>query len=136
MEAAAIRKAHRGATFVRADLHIHTFGEGGSYDVQDASMTPEGVVRTAIQKNLHVIAITDHNSTGNVRRAIAAAQGARLLVVPAVELSSPGGHFLVYAQGAEDVERIVARLDFSEDCHHRPGWAHFPPESPGPRGPS
>lgn len=32
-----------GALFRRADLHIHSFGDGGSYDVTDATMTPEGI---------------------------------------------------------------------------------------------
>ena len=41
-----------GATFLRADLHIHSFGEFGSYDVFDSTMTPNAIVDTAINKNL------------------------------------------------------------------------------------
>ncbi len=34
-----------GATFVRADLHIHSFGkDDGSFDVTDETMTPENIV--------------------------------------------------------------------------------------------
>lgn len=33
-----------GAHFLRADLHIHTYGKGGSYDVHDTGMTPQAVV--------------------------------------------------------------------------------------------
>ena len=45
-----------GATFFRADLHIHT--HGGSHDVRDISMTPTAIVTTAIQEKLSLIAIT------------------------------------------------------------------------------
>ncbi|MBK6478319.1 MAG: hypothetical protein IPF93_08515 [Saprospiraceae bacterium] len=38
-----------GAKFVRADLHIHTFGENGSYDVKDTQMTLQNIVDLAIQ---------------------------------------------------------------------------------------
>ena len=36
-----------GARFYKADLHIHSFGEEGSFDVTDSSMTPERIVDTA-----------------------------------------------------------------------------------------
>lgn len=50
-----------GAQFRRADLHIHSFGEVGSYEVTDTAMTPENIVDTAIAEKLDVMAITDHN---------------------------------------------------------------------------
>lgn len=39
-----------GAKFLRADLHIHSFGEFGSYDVVDHTMIPEAIVDKAIEK--------------------------------------------------------------------------------------
>ena len=65
-----IKLHSNGAQFRRADLHIHSFGDGGSYDVSDAGMTPEAIVDISIQENLQVIAVTDHNAIGNVSRAI------------------------------------------------------------------
>lgn len=62
---AEINQHSNGAKFRRADLHIHSFGEGGSYDVVDAGMTPEAIVDTAVAENLQVIGITDHNVIGN-----------------------------------------------------------------------
>ena len=53
-----------GARFFRADLHIHSFG--GSHDLRDPTMTPEAIVRTALQEQLSIIAIADHNEVGNV----------------------------------------------------------------------
>ena len=55
----------KGARFLRADLHIHSYGEFGSYDVKDATMTPEAIVDTAIAKGLKIISITDHNEIFN-----------------------------------------------------------------------
>ena len=59
-------------------------------------MTPEGIVDTAIAEHLQVIAITDHNSIGNVEKALTYAQGKPILVVPGVELSTAQGHLLIY----------------------------------------
>ena len=75
-----------GAHFQRSDLHIHSYGNGGSYDVKDPGMTPQAIVDLAIRENLQVIAITDHNVIGNVRAAVEHAEGKNILVVPGIEL--------------------------------------------------
>src|SRR5262245_38924858 len=85
-----------GAHFLRADLHIHSFGPNGSYDVKDSTMTPAAIVDLAINENLQVIAITDHNVIGNVRAALAHSERKDILVIPGVELSTPNGHLLLY----------------------------------------
>jgi ABC-type lipoprotein export system ATPase subunit len=110
-----IMQLSSGAEFRRADLHIHTFGEDGSYDVDDAGMTPEAIVDISIQENLQVIAITDHNAVGNVRRAVKHSNGKPLLVVPGVELSTPQGHFLVYCPNPYQLEGFYGKLDISPD---------------------
>ncbi len=104
-----------GAQFRRADLHIHSFGVSGSYDVTDTTMTPEGIVDTAIREKLDVISITDHNVIGNVRQAIKHAEGKPLLVVPGVELSTQQGHFLVYCPSAEQLEGFYGKLTITPD---------------------
>ncbi len=43
-----------GAHFVKADLHIHSYGNGGSYDVADSQMNLQNIVDTAIEKGLSV----------------------------------------------------------------------------------
>ena len=116
-----IKMCSNGAQFRRADLHIHSFGEGGSYDVTDAGMTPEAIVDTAMVENLQVIAITDHNAIGSVRRAIKHADGKSILVVPGVELSTPQGHLLIYCPSPEKLEGLYGKLNISSDkktCHH------------------
>lgn len=73
-----------GAKFLRADLHIHSFGDEGSFDVKDETMTPESIVDTAIEKKLAIISITDHNEVGNVKRALEHGKDKEILVIPGV----------------------------------------------------
>lgn len=115
MMQAAIAQHSNGAQFRRADLHIHSFGEFGSYDVEDAAMTPEAIVDTAINEKLEVIAIADHNSIGNVRPALKHAEGRNILIVPAVELSTPQGHLLVYCPTIGNLEGLYGKLKISPD---------------------
>jgi len=112
---AAIAQHSNGAQFRRADLHIHSAGEFGSYDVDDPAMTPEAIVDTAINEKLEVIAISDHNSIGNVRRALKHAEGKDILVVPAVELSTPQGHLLVYCPTIGKLEGFYGKLKIPPD---------------------
>lgn len=102
----------RGARFYRADLHVHTYG--ASHDVQDVAMTPHAVVQTALAEGLGLVAIADHNDISNVEAAIAAASGSDLLVVPAVELSTPQGHLLCYAPTFPALNRFIAQLGIAD----------------------
>ena len=107
-----IRHLPSGGRFYRADLHIHSFG--ASHDVSDATMTPQAIVHAAIEHNLHVIAIADHNDIANVRAARAAADKTSLYVVPAVELSTPQGHFLCYLPTIDALQSFVGRLSIAD----------------------
>ncbi|MEP6821945.1 MAG: TrlF family AAA-like ATPase [Chthoniobacterales bacterium] len=112
---AEITRHSNGAQFRRADLHIHSYREGGSHDVSDEQMTPEAIVDMALAESLQVIAVTDHNTIGNVRRAVAHAVGKELLVVPGVELSTAQGHLLIYCPTPELLDGFYGRLDISGD---------------------
>lgn len=104
-----------GAGFVRADLHVHSYGPGGSYDVKDATMTPEAIVDEAVAKSLSVISITDHNEIENVKLALAHATGKPILVVPGIEVSTPQGHLLVYFGSFKDLQAFHGKLSISAD---------------------
>jgi ABC-type Mn2+/Zn2+ transport system ATPase subunit/histidinol phosphatase-like PHP family hydrolase len=111
----------QGAEFRRADLHIHSYGPDGSYDVRDPEMTPEKIVDTALAEGLEVISITDHNAIGNVARAIKHSENQGMLVVPGVELSTPQGHLLVYFETFRGLQSFFGMLSFSTDqkfCNH------------------
>lgn len=101
-----------GARFFRADLHIHSYG--GSHDVTDAAMTPEAVIDRAVMEALSIVALTDHNEIANVPRAVAAASGKPVFVIPGVELSTPQGHLLVYFEDYRDLEAFYGKLDFAD----------------------
>lgn len=79
-----------GAEFVRADLHVHTFHDGDA----DPSPDLEAYVRTALDRGVSVLGITDHNTTRFVSAALKAAEGTALFVVPGVEISTHDGHLL------------------------------------------
>jgi predicted metal-dependent phosphoesterase TrpH len=63
------------------DLHCHT-------NASDGEKTPEVLVAKAIERNIRAIAVTDHDTTAGIARAVAAAEGTGLEIVPGVEFSS------------------------------------------------
>jgi hypothetical protein len=104
----AIYNQPDGASFFRADLHVHCFS--GSHDVTDTTMTPEAVVATAVREKLALIAIADHNDISSVERALTAADGTTVVVVPAVELSTSQGHLLCYFPTLAILRRFHGQL--------------------------
>ena len=70
------------------DLHVHS-------NCSDGTCTPEELVDLALEAQLVAFALTDHDTVDGVARAVAAAQGKKIRVIPGVELSceyqiSPG----------------------------------------------
>jgi len=51
-------------------------------------MTPRGIVREALAKNISIIGITDHNSAQNTAAVVAAARGTDLCVIPGMEVTT------------------------------------------------
>jgi PHP family Zn ribbon phosphoesterase len=68
----------------RADLHVHTVLS----PCAEVEMIPPLIVREALERGIHLIAITDHNATGNIRAVMEAAQGTDLTVLPGMELQT------------------------------------------------
>lgn len=97
-----------GARFHRVDLHIHSFGP--SHDVQDTTMTPKAIVQAAIAERLDVIAVTDHNEIENVDATLQAAAGSPVLVIPAIELSTPEGHLLCFLPTLDALQKFFGRI--------------------------
>jgi len=104
-----------GARFLRADLHIHSFGEFGSFDVTDHTMTPEAIVDTAISKGLSIISITDHNEIQNSNTAIKYAEGKDILVIPGIEVSTTQGHLLLYFETFKGLRDFFGKLTVNSD---------------------
>jgi hypothetical protein len=67
-----------------ADLHLHTVLS----PCAEVEMIPPLIVARALELGLEWIAVTDHNSAGNVRAVLAAAEGTGLTVTPGLEVES------------------------------------------------
>jgi predicted metal-dependent phosphoesterase TrpH len=77
-------KAKEGLQIVAVDLHIHTcLSPCATLD-----MTPGNIIQQACEKNLAIIAITDHNSAENTAAVIAAARHTTLFVIPGIEVTT------------------------------------------------
>ena len=105
-----------GAKFHRGDLHIHSFGSDGSYDVSDEQMTPEGIISKAIEKGISIISITDHNKIANSIAAVNLSEGSKdILVIAGIEISTTQGHLLAYFPTTQDLESFYGKLNFDSD---------------------
>lgn len=62
------------------DLHIHT-------TASDGTLSPEELVKLAIEKKLSAIAVTDHDSISNVAETIKIGKERGLEVIPGIEIS-------------------------------------------------
>jgi predicted metal-dependent phosphoesterase TrpH len=103
----------------RIDLHIHS-------TASDGVLTPSEVVHLALAKGLHVIALTDHDTTDGVEEVLRTAQGTGLTVIPGVEISTdiPGPreiHILGYYidHSHPGLQRRLARLSASRETRAR-----------------
>lgn len=69
---------------VKYDFHIHTALSPCALE----EMTPNNIVNMAIISDLQAIAITDHNSAGNVESVLAVAEKNGLIVLPGIEVET------------------------------------------------
>lgn len=73
-------------------------------------MTPNNIVNMSIIKGLDVIAVTDHNSAGNIR-AVSMAAGDNILVVPGIEVeTSEEVHVVCYFPSISAAEEMDRRI--------------------------
>lgn len=63
------------------DLHVHT-------NCSDGTLSPEEVVKEAFDKNIGVIAITDHDNVSGIARAKEEAKKYDIKVIPGIECST------------------------------------------------
>ena len=104
-----------------ADLHIHTALSPCAAD----EMTPPAIVKAALEKGLAMIAICDHNSSGNAAAVQAAAAG-RLAVLAGMEVASAEevhvlGWFPDADSAAAAAAQVLASLPESRRASRRMG---------------
>lgn len=79
-----------GATFLRADLHVHTVPD----DPAAARRPVDEFVRRAAERGLKVLGITNHNAVLNIEEAIESGEREGVLVLPGIEITTHEGHLL------------------------------------------
>ncbi len=104
-------EGNRSLRGLRADLHIHTcLSPCATLD-----MTPRKIVQRSLERGLHIIGITDHNSAENAGAVMAAARGTRLTVVPGMEITTSEEVHILGLFGSVDAaiamqEQVYERL--------------------------
>ncbi len=83
------------------DLHIHT----ALSPCADNDMTPNNIVNMALISGLNMIAITDHNTTGNCEAVLKVAENTPLTVICGMELcTSEEVHVVCFFPNLESAE--------------------------------
>ena len=93
----------------RCDLHIHSCLSPCAHLL----MTPGNIIQRALELKLDCIAITDHNSAGNVGVAVELAQRNGLMIIPGMEVETREEvHLLCYFPTLEQLmewDKIVSK---------------------------
>lgn len=99
------------------DLHSHSTSS-------DGSLSPTELVARAIEHNVDVLALTDHDGTEGIIEAKQAAQGSSLRLIPGVEISVTWGGTTIHIVGLNiDIENETLQQGLSDMRHYRIGRA-------------
>ncbi|HPG33215.1 MAG TPA: PHP domain-containing protein [Lentimicrobium sp.] len=92
----------------KADLHIHTvLSPCGSLE-----MSPAQIVKSAVENQIDIIGITDHNSTRQCRTVISEAQKAGITVYCGAEVTTKEEvHCLAFFEDIETLDKFQLYLD-------------------------
>lgn len=93
-----------------ADLHVHTLLS----PCAAIEMTPRNIINHAVDCNIDIIAITDHNACDNVAAAVEAAAGTKVVVVPGMEVETKEEVHLITL--FETVDQLKSFNDYIASC--------------------
>lgn len=95
-------------TEYRAELHVHTVLS----PCAGVEMIPPLIVRAALERQLQIIAVTDHNASANVPAVQRAAAGTNLAVIAGMELQTlEEVHLLCLFSDMEALQDFQDRID-------------------------
>ena len=98
---------NRNVSF-KADLHIHTCLS----PCGDLEMSPRNIIQTAKEKGLDIIAITDHNSTRNVKTCMELGKKNNLFVIGGCEINTQEEvHCLAFFADLQVLDEFQQYLD-------------------------
>lgn len=92
---------------LKAELHVHS-------DFSDGRDSVENILRTAVEKKIDLISITDHDTIEGSLSAIELVSEEKIpiIVIPGIEISTKSGHLLAYGL----METIEKGLGMKETC--------------------
>lgn len=102
-----IQNIDNGARFYKVDLHFHT---PASHDYKVRNIPYDSLVHKALENDLDMIAVTDHNIGTGYEEMRKAATGRRLVVLPGVEIIVEGVHLLAILPEKDTAADIVYLL--------------------------
>jgi len=86
----------------KCDFHIHSCLS----PCADILMTPGNIIKQALEVGLDVIAITDHNTAGNVEVALKLVSDTDLIIIPGMEVESiEEVHLLCFFDSLEQLKK-------------------------------
>ena len=87
------------------DLHVHTTASDGQYK-------PSEIIQKAAEKNIKVIAITDHDTTAGLKEAQDEGKKLGLTVVPGIEINItfPTGEFHLLGLGLKETSNSLKNI--------------------------
>lgn len=89
------------------DMHLHS----ALSPCGDGDMTPNNIVNMALINELSIVAVSDHNTCGNLRTVKKIADNAGIVFVPAMELETAEEiHILCLFSSVDDAERFEAEV--------------------------
>jgi 3',5'-nucleoside bisphosphate phosphatase len=101
-----------------AELHVHTVLS----PCAEVEMIPPLIVQEALDKGINIIAISDHNASGNVPAVVKAAEGTNLTVLPGIEIQTKEEvHVLCLF---DTIEQLAAAQNFID--RHMPALLNDP----------
>ena len=110
----------------KAELHCHTniFRLFNTSFLYESVMTPEIIIQRALELDISILAITDHNSMDGYKKGqkIISERNLPILLIPAMELSTRNGHVLAYGIQSE-IEKDLSLKETLFEIHRQGGIA-------------
>ncbi|GBD99989.1 PHP domain protein [bacterium BMS3Abin07] len=103
----------------RSDLHIHSCLS----PCAELDMTPKRIISRAVEKQLDIIAVSDHNSAEHVHVTMELGSKHNIAVLPAMEISSAEEvHMLAFFDSIDDCLKV--HEDVSASMSNIPSYSH------------